>query len=138
MKSKPKAKKQDEATLLLAMHLKELGLSFEREYQFYRGRKWRFDFVLGGPDTWRGKTSFHPDGTAIEIEGGIWTQGRHTRGAGFLKDAEKYNCAALTGWRVLRFGTQQVLRGEARQFLKEWLCEPANPSNGHPRAERGA
>ncbi|UQO04943.1 hypothetical protein L0Z13_11335 [Burkholderia multivorans] len=38
-----------------------------------------------------------------EIEGGVWTGGRHTRGAGFESDAHKYNLAALDGWRVFRF-----------------------------------
>jgi hypothetical protein len=55
---------------------------------------------------------------ALEVEGGVWTGGRHTRGAGFLKDVEKYNRAAVLGWRLLRvtpdklvsFGTFEMLR----------------------------
>jgi len=40
---------------------------------------------------------------AIEAEGGVWTGGRHTRGGGYTKDAEKYNAAVVLGWRVLRY-----------------------------------
>jgi hypothetical protein len=39
---------------------------------------------------------------ASQIAGGIWISGRHNRGAGFITDIEKYNDAALTGWRVFR------------------------------------
>jgi hypothetical protein len=39
---------------------------------------------------------------ASQIEGGIWIQGRHNRGAGFITDIEKYNEATFCGWRVFR------------------------------------
>lgn len=52
-------------------------------------RRWRFDFAW--PMHW----------LALEVEGGIWTQGRHTRGTGALADLEKYSEAAILGWRVL-------------------------------------
>lgn len=60
------------------------------EYEFHHERKWRFDFA------WPAHR------VALEVEGGIWTEGRHTRGSGFLKDMEKYNEAARLGWRVMR------------------------------------
>jgi very-short-patch-repair endonuclease len=40
---------------------------------------------------------------SVEIEGGAWTNGRHTRGSGFVRDCTKYNLATLQGWRILRF-----------------------------------
>lgn len=61
------------------------------EYKFCPYRRWRFDFA------WPEKK------IAVECEGGCWSGGRHTRGSGFIKDAEKYNCAVLMGWRVLRY-----------------------------------
>ena len=58
----------------------------------------------------------------VEIEGAVWQQGRHTRGAGFIADLEKYNTASALGYRLFRFSTQHVLEGQAREFLKRWLC----------------
>jgi len=63
----------------------------EAEYRFHEKRKWRFDFAW--PDSM----------VAVEIEGGTFVRGRHTRGMGHHKDCEKYNQATLLGWRVLRF-----------------------------------
>lgn len=59
------------------------------EYQFHPGRRWRFDYA------W----PLHK--LALEVEGGIWTEGRHTRGAGALADLEKYSEAAILGWRII-------------------------------------
>lgn len=77
-----------------------------REHRFVPDRRWRFDFAW--PDRM----------LAVEVEGGVWNGGRHTRGAGYERDAEKYNRAAILGWRVLRFSTQQVQRGEAVAALR--------------------
>ena len=105
--------KKPPAHILLEIHLKELGLNFVREYRFHKDRKWRFDYVLADRKV--------PTGTAIEIEGGLHNRGRHVRPKGYEADLEKYNTATLMGWRVLRFSTGQVLRGEAKAFLKEHL-----------------
>jgi very-short-patch-repair endonuclease len=95
--------------VLLERHLRELGLPFEREYRFHATRRWRFDYWL-------------PDARlAIEIEGAIWTRGRHTRGKGYQADLDKYNAATMMGYRVLRFSTDDVLRGRAKAFLVEHL-----------------
>lgn len=75
------------------------------EYRFDAKRKWRFD--LAWPEY----------KIAIEIEGGIWTQGRHTRGKGYLSDMEKYNAAALQGWRVLRATPDMVKTGRALELV---------------------
>ena len=64
-----------------------------REHRFAPPRRWRFDFA------WPAATG----GVAVELDGGAYTQGRHTRGAGFEADCEKLNEAAVRGWRVLRF-----------------------------------
>lgn len=68
------------------------------EHRFHATRRWRFDYAW--PD--------HK--LALEVEGGAWTGGRHTRGAGFVKDIEKYNAATLAGWRVLRTTPGSLMR----------------------------
>lgn len=56
---------------------------------------------------------------AIEIEGGVWNQGRHSRGKGMEADMEKYNRAALLGWRVFRFTPAMVHSGVAIDTVRE-------------------
>ena len=84
---------------------------FEREYWFAKelGRRWRFDFC------WRQQK------LAVEVEGGTWSRGRHTRGSGFEKDCEKYNTAALLGWIVLRFPGSMVKDGRALDYTEKML-----------------
>jgi hypothetical protein len=58
------------------------------EWRFMPPRRFRFDFA-------------HPESrVAIEIQGAIWVNGRHSRGSGLLKEHEKLNLAAAQGWRV--------------------------------------
>ena len=66
------------------------------EYGFHKTRLWRIDFAW--PD--------HK--LAVELEGGIWTNGGHTRPLGFLEDIEKYNALTEAGWRILRFAQPHV------------------------------
>lgn len=69
----------------------------EPEHRFAAPRKWRFDFA------------WPQHRIALEVEGGVFIQGRHSRGAGMVKDMEKYNAAAVAGWRVLRVTPSQLL-----------------------------
>ncbi len=45
---------------------------------------------------------------AIEIEGGVFNNGRHVRGMGYHKDCTKYNLAAQQGWIVLRYTSLHI------------------------------
>jgi len=89
--------------------LKALNANYEQEYRFHPKRRWRFDFALV------------EDKIAIEIEGGTWINGRHSRALGYTKDCEKYNTAALMGWRILRFTSDMIRDGKFYQFIKEVL-----------------
>lgn len=77
----------------------------EREFIFHPTRKWRFDFAW--PEML----------LAGEVEGGVWSGGRHTRGQGFIDDCEKYNEAASLGWTVLRFPAIVITDGRALGWL---------------------
>ena len=79
----------------------------EEEYRLHPTRRWRFDYAW--PD--------HK--IALEVEGGVFTRGRHTRGKGFLGDIAKYNEATRLGWRVFRCTPQQMKTGEIFDWLKE-------------------
>lgn len=93
----------------LALQFRIECLAPDREFQFHPVRKWRFDFA------------FPLQKVGIECEGGIWVNGAHNRGAHFTSDCEKYNTAALMGWRVLRFTADMVNRGVALQMIREAL-----------------
>jgi hypothetical protein len=81
------------------------------EYQFHHARKWRLDFA------------WPLQRIGIEIEGGIWSGGRHTRGSGFVGDMAKYNAATMLGWRLLRYAPAQL--GQAIDDLRIILAGDA-------------
>ena len=110
-------RKPNQAHLLLEKHLTELDIQFVKEYHFaLPKRHWRFDYLLC--DGEENVTSLN---VAVEIEGGLFSAGRHTRGKGYQADLDKYNAATMMGYRVLRFSTADVLRGRAKAFLAEHL-----------------
>ena len=97
-----------------ALHLRAAGITgFEREYRFAAPRRWKFDFA--NPALM----------VALEVEGGHWVNGRHSRGSGFQTDCIKYSTAAVMGWRVLRFTTDQVKSGMALQMLQQAIARAA-------------
>ncbi len=98
---------QSEGEVTLARHLKALKIGFEQEFKFHPERKWRADFLISNTNI------------LIEVEGGIWSGGRHTRAKGYLGDMEKYNAAAVMGFKVLRFDTQQVKSGLAIKQIED-------------------
>lgn len=77
------------------------------EYVFAAPRKWRFDFAWV-TELHREPGNCYNIGIALEVEGGVWTRGRHTRGKGFLADCAKYNEAACRGWRLIRVTPSQL------------------------------
>lgn len=91
---------------MLANQLRVLKISFEQEYKFHPKRKWRADFHIVGKKI------------LVEVEGGVWSGGRHTRGKGYIGDMEKYNAAVVMGYQVLRFSTEQVKSGLAVQQIE--------------------
>lgn len=80
--------------------------AFSRETQFAPGRQWAFD--IAWPTLM----------VALEYEGNTWAQtngenakskfSRHTVGAGYRGDVDKYNTAASLGWLVIRVTADMV------------------------------
>ena len=79
-----------------------------REFRFHPSRRWRFDFAWPILKV------------AVEIDGGTWMGGRHSRGGGQAKSHDKQNAAVCLGWKVLRF-TNQHLRDPEAVFEKLML-----------------
>lgn len=79
------------------------------EHRFHPDRKWRFDFA------------FLEQRVALEVEGGIFTYGRHSRGSGMQADMEKYNASTLLGWRVLRVQPKDLCTMETVKMLRKVL-----------------
>ena len=75
-----------------------------REFRFCE-RRYRLDFA------WPAQA------VAVECEGGIWQQGRHTRGKGFEDDCKKYNRATADGWRIFRC-TAGMLKDNPAAFVE--------------------
>lgn len=80
-----------------------------KEYRFHEVRKWRFDYAF--PDV----------KVAIEVDGAVWTQGRHTRGAGYLGDMEKLNTAVSMGWLVLRITPDERFLLTTRTLIRDTI-----------------
>lgn len=112
-----------ETNMVLAI-LRTLGYA-RKEFYFFEDRKWRFDFC------------FPNEKLAIEVEGGAFKKrtykskrtgkiittigGRHNSAKGFLNDMEKYNTAAMLGYRLLRFTPQSIMTSKALDIIKECL-----------------
>jgi very-short-patch-repair endonuclease len=71
-------------------------IPLQREYVFYPGRRWRFDFAHVATRI------------AVEVNGGVWISGRHNRGQGYINDCEKMFHAAELGWRVFPLTPEQI------------------------------
>jgi hypothetical protein len=80
----------------------------EREFRFHPSRKWRADFLVG-------------EYVLVEIEGAVYRQGRHTRGAGFEADIEKYNEATIAGYSLIRGTARHVRNGQLIAWVERAL-----------------
>ena len=89
----------------MSVLLAKSGIPHVREYRFHSVRKWRFDYAVLDYKI------------AIEVEGGIFSSGRHTRGKGFANDCEKYNTATSCGWAVLRYPADDISQECIEQIM---------------------
>lgn len=82
------------------------------EYRFHPSRKWRIDWYFEGENGRK---------VALEVEGGVWTGGRHTRSGGFVGDMEKYNEMAAAGILLLRVEPKNLLSQKTINLIKSAL-----------------
>lgn len=164
-----KVRKQD---MPIEIQMKAYGLPpWETEYQFAKslGRLWKADYcwpdptyriifeveggsfgnaVHVGVGAYQNKTRTIngekikerveiPPNTIVRVGGG------HNTGAGLEKDIEKYNCAAVMGWMVIRGTTGQIRDGLAIKWLvdafksKGWVPPKPLPEPVPTPARRG-
>lgn len=102
-----KPRKQPKTDIFTIICKTDLCVECVKEYMFHPVRKWRFDYAI--PE--------HK--VALEVEGGIWTKGRHTRPQGFLGDIEKYNAGTLLGWRIFRVTPDELYSNKTFNLLKD-------------------
>jgi len=108
---------QSDAELLLAEQLTQAGIPFEQEYRFHPERKWRADFIVTEA-IYYGVLAHK---VLVEIDGGGFIAGRHSRGTGVEKDCEKQSAAAILGYRVIRCTPRQVNDGTALEWIRAAL-----------------
>ena len=82
------------------------------EYRFHVARRWRFDYA------------WPAEKLALEVEGGLWVAGRHSRGSGAVADLEKYSEAAIAGWRIVYATPKEVRAGVALDRINRALHAP--------------
>lgn len=104
---------------------KKMNIEMIKEFRFHPKRQWRFDYAIPEQQI------------AIEVEGGVFKKrkylskrtgelittigGRHNSVKGFIGDMEKYNAAALLGWRVFRVQPDGLCTRETINLIKEAL-----------------
>lgn len=98
----------------IARELTEAKIPFTREYKFHPTRKWRFDFAVGAS-----KEEIESQRIAIEFNGAVFTQGGHTRGAGYVKDMEKMNNAQVLGFRVLQYTSMDFRKDGLEKMIEQ-------------------
>ena len=99
----------NEAEALLAIHLEELGVPFERQYRYVPGRLFCADFAIPSHRL------------LIEVQGGIYTGQAHGSIKGIRADMERGNHAALHRWLMMRFSTGEVKCGAAKSWIQQFL-----------------
>lgn len=106
--TKPQTPKKDLFTILCRSDLK---VECIKEHKFHPTRRWRFDYAIPAHKI------------AIEVEGGVWTGGRHTSPKGFLGDMEKYNTATIMGWRLLRTIPDELCTNATLGMIRQMMSQ---------------
>lgn len=96
--------------MALLVRLERAGLPLgETQYPVVVGRQFRFDRC------WPNQR------VAVEVQGGVWIAGAHSRGSGVQRDCLKLSMAAAVGWRVLPISRAMIESGEAIALIRQAL-----------------
>jgi very-short-patch-repair endonuclease len=94
------------------------AFALTREHRFHPVRKWRFDWCHEGTKT------------AVELDGAVYSGGRHTRGKGFEADAEKRNEAQKMGWVVLVYTAKDLTKTRGPETVRSVIAVLRSRSGG--------
>lgn len=89
----------------LALQLKVVGINYKRQYKWHPDRRFKADFLV------------MPD-ILVEVQGGIWTKGRHVRAMGYQMDCQKMCLAQLHGYSILYVTDKMIQSGEAVRTIE--------------------
>ncbi len=106
----PLRAKRSEPEEHLAFQLKAVKAPlFERQFRITPERKFMADF-------------YFPTGKlVVEVDGGGWINGRHSRGDGMDLDAEKSALIALLPARLMRVTPKHIYNGNAVEWILKAL-----------------
>lgn len=118
---KPANFKPEASSLLLVTQLTDTLFDLIGTHQPSIFTEWMFAYPQR---QWRVDVAIPTERLMIEVEGGAYTEGRHTRGGGFIDDMRKYNAMTLGRLHLLRYTPDWVDDGRACreivQVLKGW------------------
>lgn len=99
-----------ELEMALYTRLERAGLPLgEGQYRFVPGRLYRLD------------RAWSDERVGVEIQGGLWVNGAHSRGSGVERDCVKLSIAAALGWRVLPISKAMIESGQAVELIAQAL-----------------
>ena len=101
----PQSAAEDE----LAFQLQSSHLPFERQVRIHPERKFTADFYIRAARL------------VIEVDGGGYVNGRHSRGKGIERDAEKSFYIARMPARLIRVTPDHIKDGRALKWIQEAL-----------------
>ncbi len=98
----------------------------EVEVRVCEDRMWRVDFL------WEcgcaiGCVDRPPVRLSVEVHGGTWVGGGHSRGVRQASDFAKGHRCTLNGWHRMEFTPRQVTSGYAPAVVKAWLMGDRAP-----------
>jgi hypothetical protein len=84
------------------------GYECIKEYRFDTIRRWRIDY-------------YFPELTlALEVEGGVYSKGRHVRPSGFIGDVCKYNAMTMMGIALIRVLPKELMTQKTIDMIKNF------------------
>jgi len=90
------------------------------EYRFHPTKGWRMDRA------WPGAKLY------VEVQGGIFIRGRHSRPRGQLDDMEKFSEASIMGWRPILVCSVEIRNGTALDRIRRALLFDGLIKKGGP------